>query len=80
MKRYYNENPQVAWWREKAEQAQKDYNTCISLIEHLKIDYLKGKVEAETRRADSNFDIFRGETRYFNSLSWYKKMFYKFKL
>ena len=73
--RYYNENPQVAYWMSK----------CATLQQEL--DMVREKLEEveESRdfwKQDSNntlqnvFNYFKK----FNALPWYKKMFFKFKL
>ena len=72
MTRYYhNENPQVELWMEQARRNQElffDYkNKCDfqkEVIKNLVNELSKLKLEA----------------RDFNSLPWYKKMFYKFKI
>ena len=64
MTRYYNENPQVTWLKGKVEKLTKDY------------EFAKGynrilvEVHNELMLKISEF----------NSLPWYRKIFYKFKL
>ena len=84
--RYYNENPQVALWREKFEKLKveneelKDENVRLTLEavqyrEQLEDLILKQKKEEEDTRERA--------VRYvaaFNAIPWYKKMFYKFKI
>lgn len=90
--RYYNENPQVTLWRKRYEKSKeenvslKEANGILSgEIEEtrivaskwkercLKVDELNDKYISQVVECDSN-------KRYFNSLPWYKKMFFKFKV
>lgn len=70
-KYYFNENPQVELWMEQAQRNQElffDYkNKCDfqkEVIKNLVNELSKLKLEA----------------RDFNSLPWWRKMFYKFKI
>ena len=63
MARYYhNENPQVTWLMEKVEKLTKDY------------EFLKGY----NRILVEDHDELMLKISEFNSLPWYKKLFYKF--
>lgn len=66
MERYYNENPQVTLWREKAFKIK----TIFDQYRHTAEVYNKRIVDALNDLTD--------EARNFNSLPWYKKLFYKF--
>lgn len=87
--RYYNENPQVAYLKEKCEELEKKnakLNECI--------DELEKEVQRQSsfRRAEyylyqdwkkllqSDCDKVICTIEHFNALPWYKKMFYKFKI
>ena len=75
MTRYYNENPQVTLWREKYEQQLEDYYKLMCEFEDVSdsIDYVKHEVEQTTARAKEAFQNF-------NSLPWFRKMFYRFNI
>lgn len=65
MTRYYhNENPQVTWLKEKVEKLTKDYE--------FSKDYNRILIEVH--------DELMLKMSEFNSLPWYRKIFYKFKL
>lgn len=64
--RYYNENPQVTLWREKAYKIKALFDVYKRDAER----YNDEIVECLSNLTD--------EVRRFNSLPWYKKMFYKF--
>lgn len=67
MSRYYfNENPQVMLWKEKAFKAKSLFDQYRRTAEK----YNESIVNALNDLTD--------EVRQFNSLPWYKKMFYKF--
>lgn len=66
--RYYNENPQVTLWREKAFKTKELFDKYRDFAEK----YNKSIVNALNDLTD--------EARRFNSLPWYKKMFFKFKI
>lgn len=67
--RYYNENPQVKHWMGK----------CAILQQELDI---QTEIAAQKRKLGNHFlskyKNLKDETEVFNSLPWYKKMFYKF--
>lgn len=65
---YFNENPQVMLWKEKAFKAKSLFDQYRRTAEK----YNESIVNALNDLTD--------EVRQFNSLPWYKKMFYKFKL
>lgn len=64
MTRYYNENPQVAIWKDQAFKNQQ-----------LMIAY-KNSRDQEKRINQILID----KMNEFNSLPWYKKLFYKFRV
>lgn len=66
--RYYNENPQVTLWREKAFKVKELFDIYRAGAEK----YNKSIVNALNDLTD--------EARSFNSLPWYKKLFYKFNI
>jgi hypothetical protein len=68
MERYYNENPQVTLWKEKASKIK----TLFDQYRHTAEMYNKRIVDALNDLTD--------EARNFNALPWYKKMFFKFKI
>lgn len=69
MTRYcYNENPQVTLWREKALKIKSLFDEYRNTAEI----YNESIVNALSDLTD--------EVRMFNSLPWYKKMFFKFKI
>lgn len=69
MTRYYhNENPQVELWKEKAIGTQKEFDK----YREFAVLYNEIIVNALNELTD--------KATYFNSLPWYKKMFYKFKI
>lgn len=63
---YFNENPQVTFWREKAFNVMRLFGEYKETAER----YNESIVNALNNMTD--------EVRIFNSLPWYKKMFYKF--
>jgi hypothetical protein len=65
---YFNENPQVELWKEKAITIKSLFDQYRSVAEK----YNESIVNALNDLTD--------EVRRFNSLPWYKKMFYKFRL
>jgi hypothetical protein len=67
MTRYYNENPQVTLWREKAFKTKSLF------------DQYRNTAEAYNKRIVNALNDLTEEMKHFNSLPWYKKMFYKFK-
>lgn len=84
MSRYYfNENPQVTYCRNKFEKAVSDwddivdkYNSMVDTIEKYECvfeDFIEGRKELWEK-----LDNYRNKIKSFNSLPWYKKMFFKF--
>lgn len=72
MSRYYfNENPQVTQWREKYEKLEGELDCAIDQLATMA--YCKTRTEERLKEVKDK--IMR-----FNSLPWYKKMFYKFEL
>ena len=63
---YFNENPQVMRWKEKAFKAKSLFDQYRRTAEK----YNESIVNALNDLTD--------EVRQFNSLPWYKKMFFKF--
>lgn len=64
--RYYNENPQVTLWREKAFKVKNMF------------DHYRLMAEEYNESIVNKLDSITDEVRKFNELPWYKKMFYKF--
>lgn len=75
MKRYYNENPQVMHWMEKCAVLQQKLDLLVEDYNTLEEGYNFWKVESLRleQRAQAAF-------KHFNSLPWYKKMFFKFEI
>lgn len=67
MTRYYNENPQVTLWQEKALKIKSLF------------DQYRSAAEAYNESIVNALNDLTDEVRHFNSLPWYKKMFYKFR-
>jgi hypothetical protein len=70
-KYYHNENPQVELWMDQARRNQKlffDYKN--------KCDFQKEVI----KNLVSELSKLKLEARDFNSLPWWRKMFYKFKV
>lgn len=67
MKYFHNENPQVTLWKEKAFKVKQLFDEYRAVAENY-----NGKI------FESLNDLTE-EIKRFNSLPWYKKMFYKFK-
>lgn len=65
---YFNENPQVMLWKEKAFKAKSLFDQYRRTAEK----YNESIVNALNDLTD--------EVRQFNSLPWYKKMFFKFEV
>ena len=65
---YFNENPQVMLWKEKAFKAKSLFGQYRRTAEK----YNESIVNALNDLTD--------EVRQFNSLPWYKKMFFKFEV
>lgn len=62
--KYYNQNPQILYWKEKYEQLKIDLDLSIQLLQ-----------EDNIRLSEENYRL-----KKYNKLPWYKKMFYKFKI
>ena len=89
---YYNENPQVTLWREVAEEYQKVARDCIEttksyarLVKDSQRQFNEmAKVSEEaintSDKAAQVLEDYKSTMRKFDSLPWYKKMFYKFKI
>lgn len=60
--RYYNENPQVTYWRKKYEE-QKAVNK---------------ETEKELAETKVVLEEYMDDIEYFHNLPWYEKLFYKF--
>lgn len=72
MTRYYhNENPQVELWMEQARRNQE-----LMLEYKGSCDFQNGVINNLAKELTN----LRLETKDFNSLPWYKKMFYKFEV
>ena len=86
MTRYYTENPQVTYWREKAEKLERKVvflnNQCFELDKEVKLQHEAREKEQEIYKRWDQIDKGRMKESFmnFNSLPWYKKMFFKFKL
>lgn len=65
---YFNENPQVTLWREKAFKIKSLF------------DEYREVAENYNRKIVDSWNDITDEARQFNSLPWYKKMFYKFEI
>ena len=90
MIRYYNENPQVILWRELAQKSQEaameSQEIAWKAVEE--VDEWKSMVkEAIDNASEANelsnklndtVDGYRMLIKEFNSLPWYRKIFYKF--
>ena len=67
--RYYNENPQVVHWMSKCDTLQQE------------LDMVRDELITMNYRAEKYYyrwDKLMKKVTAFNSLPWYKKMFYKF--
>ena len=75
MTRYYNENPQVTFWRERYEHLKEEHFKLLDDYESVSdsIDYTKYQSDLIKGRTEEAF-------RLFNSLPWWRKMFYKFNI
>ena len=83
--RYYNENPQVTYWKERCEEVVSNwdsmvdkYNSMVDTLEKYELDF-EDFIE-DRKKLWEKLDNYRNTLKTFNSLPWYKKMFYKFKL
>lgn len=89
MERYYNENPQVKHWMEKCAMLQQEIDLLKEQLEVTTSEALHWEYEYDelVSVVNKRYDNWEKEIRekreafeYFNSLPWYKKMFYKFKI
>ena len=84
--RYYNENPQVALWKEKYDKLKEENERLKDEVAHLELEALNLSnqlSEYRQKRKEEDEDVKIRAKRFivlFNSLPWYKKIFYKFKL
>lgn len=84
--RYYNENPQVTLWREKYESLKAENENLKDEISYLMLDVNQFENILQAKKKFYEFETKTTEERakkaflVFNSLPWYKKMFYKFKI
>ena len=83
--RYYNENPHVPYWKESYEEVVSNwdsmvdkYNSMVDILEKYELDF-EDFIEGR-KKLWEKLDNYRNTLKTFNSLPWYKKMFYKFKL
>ena len=76
--KYINENPQTRMWKEKAERAMNDYNTCVSLMSSMKCG--NEALRKQLDKAEKELESLRMDVYIFNDLPWWRKMFYKFKV
>lgn len=76
MSRYYfNENPQVTLWRELAEKSQ------IAAMESQELACKALEEKEFWKRELKRFgEFYDNKLSEFNSLPWWRKMFYKFRL
>ena len=93
MSRYYfNENPQVTLWKEEAYKWMSIAKACIQTAHECnetteEYELLVAEANKQTREsialskewAEIAMDI-RNKMRTFDTLPWYRKMFYKFKV
>ena len=68
---YYNENPQVRHWMGKCAMLQQDLDAANETIDEI--------CRYETKLEGEIIDLAESAIQ-FNSLPWYKKMFFKFKI
>ncbi len=92
MTRYYNENPQVTLWRElaitsqnAARESQHIARKSIEEAEEWRTMAQKAIANASeannlSKHLNNILDGYRVLFNDFNSLPWYRKIFYKFKL
>lgn len=68
---YFNESPQVTYWKEKHAKLLIDYSKLLEKFEDIAdaTDYVNFQIDKTNK-----------EMKQFNSLPWYKKLFYKFKV
>lgn len=104
--RYYNEKPQVTFWRDQVvslKQELERMNEVLSIAQRMleqKDSYYKSRIKALALRIKEKDESIRStvehwqysfsevceakdklirDINYFNSLPWYKRIFYKFK-
>lgn len=89
MTRYYNENPQVKHWMDKCAMLQQEIDLLseqledtISEANHWEYEYDELVSEVNKRYDEWQKEIKekRDVLKHFNSLPWYKKLFFRFKL
>ena len=73
--RYYNENPQVTYWREKYEESQRMYDVLKDSVD----DFIMDVQYEKDQRKIVEFRV-KDALEEFNALPWYKKMFYNFNI
>ena len=83
--RDYNENPHVTYWKERYEEVVSNwdsmvdkYNSMVDTLEKYELDF-EDFIEGR-KKLWEKLDNYRNTLKTFNSLPWYKTMFYKFKL
>ena len=82
MTRYYNENPQVTHWMEKCAVLQQELDILNEDYKKVKCAYRTYEISLEYWR-DQYYEEAKRNTeasKKFNSLPWYKKLFYKFRV
>lgn len=86
--KYYNESPQVAYFKEKCEELERKnakLNECISNLEKEVQEQSSFRRKELSMYQDwreklqSDCDEVNRAIECFNSLPWYKRIFYKFK-
>ena len=85
MTRYYNENPQVTLWREIAAEAQETSRSYARLLKDLQRQFDEiAKISEDameiSKRYKQTIEDYKSFMRMFDSLPWYMKAFYKFKV
>lgn len=68
---YFNENPQARYWMGKCAMLQQELdiaNETIIQKKRIGLHFIE------------KYQLLKDEVRNFNSLPWYKKMFYKFNI
>ena len=83
--RYYNENPQVTHWMGKCAMLQQELDMLREKLEKSAFNYdILGRLYIYENRNHiylcERFEELKKELNSFNSLPWYKKIFYNFKL
>ena len=92
MERYYNENPQVTTWKETAHHWEQFSKECLNTAKECNetcADYKKlvGEANEQAKEAigvakewEKTTNTLIASLKRFNSLPWYKKMFFEFKV